>query len=64
MYFERNCYLIFQVGLAVDDIKGIQSAAELRRLALQVIFKHLMNTDALYHISMKSYFLDRLWGKN
>ena len=26
----------FQVGLAVDDIKGIQDAAVLKRLALQV----------------------------
>lgn len=43
-YFKRHClnqlaYMSFspmQVGLAVDDIKGIQDAAVLQRLALQV----------------------------
>ena len=31
----------FQVGLAVDDIKGIQAAASLKKLALQVCLNHL-----------------------
>ena len=30
--------IIVQVGLAVDDIKGIQEAASLKRLELQVSY--------------------------
>ena len=33
-------YIYFQVGLAVDDIKGIQEAASLKKLALQVRSNH------------------------
>ena len=36
-YLLNYLYVIyFQVGLAVDDIKGIQEAASLKKLALQV----------------------------
>ena len=40
---------INQVGLAVDDIKGIQDAAVLRRLALQVcIIRNCVVNNVLF----------------
>ena len=31
-----GCFLLFQVGLAVDNIRGVQENAVLERLAMQV----------------------------
>ena len=39
MFIELST-IYFQVGLAVDDIKGIQEAASLKKLALQVRLNH------------------------
>ena len=47
---------IFQVGLAVDDIKGIQNAAELKRLELQVIFNiHFEHRSSVLSRKIYSY---------
>ena len=45
MFIELST-IYFQVGLAVDDIKGIQEAASLKKLALQVrlIIKSVKNS--------------------
>ena len=39
MFIELST-IYLQVGLAVDDIKGIQEAASLKKLALQVRLNH------------------------
>ena len=47
----RDCVCVFdQVGLAVDDIKGIQENAELKRLALRVSVINNTNSCTIFMI--------------
>ena len=40
--WQSDCYLcVLQVGLAVDDVKGIQQAAVLKRLELRVSYNYI-----------------------